>query len=93
MPTTTTNNVPNLDAMTQRELMDFWCKHQRCRGYRELFPAGGKGTMRATADLACYASNKATAMACRLRGDMPAALMYEGIADRIYAELPPFAKW
>jgi hypothetical protein len=88
------NNVPNLDAMTSDELMTFWMRHQGGRqGYRELFPNGGPGTIRATSKLACYASNKATAMTCRLDGRIDTALMYEGIADRIYNELPDWAKW
>ena len=87
------SNVPNLDAETPDALMSFWNKHQRGRASRELFPAGGKQTRRATADLASYASNKATAMQCRLRGDIPGALMYESIADRIYNRLPEFAQW
>lgn len=73
--------------------MDFWNKHQGGRKHRELFPAGGKGTRKATADLANYASNKATAMGCRLRGDIEGALMYEAICDRIYQGLPDFARW
>ena len=87
------SNVPNLDAMEDAALMTFWFEHQRGRGAKALFPAGGKGTRIATGDLACYASNKATAMSCRLRGDIQAALMYEGIADRIYTDLPEFARW
>lgn len=79
--------------MTADELMAFWAKHQRGRRYRDLFPAGGEGTKRATADLANYASNKAVAMKCRIRGDIATALEYEQIADRIYAQLPAFARW
>jgi len=83
----------NLDCMEPDELMAFWSRHQRGRQYRELFPDGGKGTRRATADLANYASNIATAKRCRLRGDIETALMYEKIADRIYESLPSFAQW
>jgi len=86
------NNIPNLDAMPADELMQFWVTHQRGRRYRDLV-GSGRGARRATADLANYASNKATAMQCRLRGDIQAALMYEGIADRIYDGLPSFARW
>lgn len=91
-------NVPNLDAMEPDDLMEFWFLHHGThysggRNHRRLFPNGGKGTRKAAGDLAAYASNKATAMQCRLRGDIETALMYEGIADRIYARLPEFAKW
>lgn len=90
---TTDTNVPNLDAMSKDELMHFWFHHQRGRGARVLFPQGGKGTRTATSDLACYASNKATAMACRLRGEIAIALQYEAIADRVYDRLPAWAQW
>ncbi len=89
-----TANELNLDcdAGGAPYLMAFWFRYQGGQGYRELFPAGGKGTKRATADLANYASNKATAMSCRLRGDINTAVMYEDICDRIYARLPDWAK-
>jgi len=85
----------NLDDMPggADALMSFWGRHQGGRASRELFPDGGAGTRRATAELANYASNKATAMRCRLAGDIGAALTYEGICERIYAALPAFARW
>lgn len=83
----------NLDAMSREELLSFWMKHQSGRNYRELFPEGGKGSKKAAGDLANYASNKATAMSCRVSGDIERAMMYESIADRIYAVLPAFAQW
>lgn len=87
------NNVPNLDCEASADLMAFWKKHQRGLRYLDLFPSGGRGSKSATADLANYASNKATAQQCRLRGDIRSAAMYEDIADRIYESLPEFAKW
>lgn len=89
----TASNVPNLDAMEPDELMQFWFKHQRGYKSRDLFPNGGQGTKRATADLANYASNKAVAMRHRQEGDITIALQYEGICDRIYKELPLWARW
>jgi hypothetical protein len=87
------SNVPNLDeSMTADELMQFWKRHQRGANYRALFPSGGNGTRLATADLANYASNKAAAIRCRERGNITGAQMYEGICDKIYSELPDFAK-
>ncbi len=85
--------APNLDGMWSDDLMQFWLKHQAGRRYRELFPQGGRNTKRAAADLANYASNKATAMGCRGRGDINNALQYENICDRIYSNLPAFARW
>jgi hypothetical protein len=88
-----TTNVPNLDAMSPDDLMAFWLKHQQGRRSRELFPDGGPQTRTTTNALACYACNKATAMQCRTRGTIGAALLYERIADGIYDGLPAWAKW
>lgn len=85
-------DVPNLDC-DDVDLMGFWSKHQSGRRARELFPNGGAKTRTATADLANYASNLWTARACRTRGDIQGAQMYESICERIYSTLPDFAKW
>lgn len=86
------NNVPNLDAMARDDLMAFWTKHQRGWNAKALFPDGGKGTRKATRKLAAYASNKAAAMLCREMGNVSYALDYERICDRLYEELPAFAR-
>jgi hypothetical protein len=85
--------VPNLDTMTADELLTFWMTHQQGRRAHHLFPDGGPGTRIATRQLANYASNKATAIRCRLTGNIDVALGYEQIADRIYKELPAWARW
>lgn len=87
------NDVPNLDCMTPTALMQFWKTYDRGRKYRVVFPDGGPGTMRAVADLANYAANKATAMNCRIKGDIQTAMQYESICDSIYDGLPDYAKW
>lgn len=81
------------DFTDSSDLMAFWYKHQRGQNAREIFPDGGKGTRRAVADLANYASNLATARQCRARGDISTAQAYEGICQRIYEKLPAFARW
>lgn len=85
--------MTNLDAMGSDDLMTFWATHHQGRQYKTLFPEGGKGRKRAAADLANYASNKSTAIVCRLNGKIETAMMYERIADGIYAGLPDFARW
>lgn len=88
------NLVPNLDCMESiAELMTFWQKHQRGRACAELFPQGGKGTRKACADLANYASNKATETRARLEGRMSDAQVFGNICERIYNKLPQFARW
>jgi hypothetical protein len=88
-----TSNVPNLDALDQGELMQFWMQHQLGRNAKQLFPNGGLGTRIVTAKLANYASNKATAMSLRMRGEIATAVIYEGIADTVYRQLPDWARW
>ncbi len=86
----------NLDTMDKDELMTFWFETNSVRPIRkarELFPYRPTGYVKAFKNLGHYAANKATAISCRLRGTIDTALMYEGIADRIYDELPRFAKW
>jgi hypothetical protein len=85
----------NLDAMHADELMTFWSKYSRATKANrvELFGRTGEGTVTAARALANYASNKATAMQCRARGDLHAALLYEGICDNIFESLPDYARW
>lgn len=85
--------MDNLDTWSPEDLLRFWKMHQRGYRHRAVFPAGGRGTRIAVAGLASYAANKATAMICRARGDIGAAMMYEGICERIYSRLPGFARW
>lgn len=87
------NNVPNLDAEEPDALMSFWFKHHHGRAAKALFPAGGRGTRKATFNLAAYAANIATAKRMRLAGEIERALVYERIADRIYNQLPDWARW
>jgi len=58
-----------------------------------MFPDRPRGYVAATRSLAHYAYNKSTAMRCRLKGDINAALNYEAICERIYDNLPDYAKW
>ena len=91
----------NLDAMPHSELVEFAiavgggtaCGHPSIKAARALFPDRPKGYVVATGDLRAYAWNKATAMQCRLRGEIETALIYEGIGDRIYDRLPDWARW
>jgi hypothetical protein len=89
----------NLDAMTENDLMKLWhdIHVHPVKMARQLFPkqAAGKvkGYVSAAETLGAYASNKATAMACRKRGDIQAALIYEKTCDMIYDDLPVYARW
>ena len=94
--------IVNLDTLTADQLMNFWSRFSRPGVTRaaicalfdlDVNGAKPKGYTRAAKDCANYAANKATAMRCRLRGDIDKALMYERIADRIYDDLPEYAQW
>jgi hypothetical protein len=88
--------VPNLDAMNQDELRAF---AQYVHGFsrkkaRILFgdplPPGHR---QAFNKLGHYAWNLITARAERERGHIGSAQMYEAIVDRVYQQLPPWARW
>jgi len=86
--------VPNLDGYPQDNLMSFW--NVTRHGWdlaRFLFPSRPERYVTATYDLGHYAANKATAMSCREKGDIPAALVYESICQTIYNRLPGYARW
>jgi hypothetical protein len=86
--------MENLDSMTRDELLAFAQVYSRPQRVRAQHLVGHRpGYIRAVKDLANYASNKATAMYCRERGDINGAMMYESICDRIYNKLPQFARW
>ncbi len=88
--------APNLDGVHQDELWEFWQATNSVRPIvmaRRLFPDRPKGYVAVTRDLGNYAANRATAMKCRLEGQIDTALMYESICERIYQRLPDYAKW
>lgn len=87
------SNVPNLDALPDDELRAFAVNAKNRSTARELFPERPPLYTVAAQNLSHYAWNTLTARQCRTRGDIAAAQMYEGIADRIYNQLPPFARW
>lgn len=93
------NGVPNLDCFVSAGEIQEWIQTlpfggvRPIRAARILFPGRPEGYVRAAKDVYHYASNKLTAMGCRARGDISAACMYEGICDRIYAQLPEYARW
>ncbi len=86
----------NLDAMPTDELYQFahstGGRQPRTRA-RQLFGRADSGRTAAVRELHHYAWNMITARICRERGDIQTALRYEDIADRIYQDLPAFAKW
>ena len=94
-PTAHYSSVPNLDAMDPNELWTIWrsWRFASRKMASRLFPDKPKGYVGTMQTLACYASNKATAMGCRLSGNIQSALVYENIADKVYDRLPEYAKW
>lgn len=86
--------TPNLDAMDATDLWSFWAEHRHATkaDALALFGRTGRGTRKAAASIAAYACNKSVAMQCRARGDIVGAQNYEAICDRIYKQLPSFAK-
>jgi hypothetical protein len=88
--------VNNFDSMDENELWLFWKTTNSTRPIataRRLFADRPTGYVAATKQLGNYAANKATAIKCRLAGDIQAAIVYETICKQIYDFLPTFAKW
>ena len=74
--------MKKLDKMNSDELMNFWSQYNRPsrETAREMFPNMLKGHVKATRDLAHYASNLATFR--RFKEDM-----YKDIAEQIYSKM------
>jgi len=95
------SNVPNLDCMESDDLRSFAvsltvgiASHGTpIRRAREIFPERPKGYSRAAKDLGNYAWNKLIAMELRRQGRISRAIGYEDICERIYSDLPEFARW
>jgi len=91
--------MTNLDAMTTDELQELIAKIgngvRPIAAARQLFAdaPSATGIVHACIGYRNYAWNKLTATQLRLDGKVNSALSYEAICDRIYAELPAWAKW
>lgn len=89
------DNAPNLDCMPIEDLRDLavGTMHFPRKTAIQLFPEKPKGYVAATKDLGHYAWNKIAAMDSRRMGNITGAQGYEAICDRIYQQLPAFARW
>lgn len=87
--------VPNLDAMSKDELMNFWSKYHRPSRKSAAMLIGDTRPhyTTITADLAHYASNKAAALSCQAKRDALGTGVYEHICRQIYDRLPADLKW
>jgi hypothetical protein len=88
----------NPDCMEREELLAFWQLTNRMRPIaeaRRFFggPPYKHHYVRVFKDLGSYASNKATAMGLRADGQIERAQEYERICERIYQNLPEWARW
>ena len=88
----------NLDGVDKDDLLAFARQYSAPQqGYTHiLFPDQHTGFGPPTGvahDLARYASNKARAMELRAAGDIQTAGIYERICERIYSNLPDYARW
>jgi hypothetical protein len=78
----------NLNLDDPEEVESFINTHGtlKGRGLANTLGFTGKGAVTAANALSNYAWNKSTAISCRLRGAIPAAMGYERICDSIYRE-------
>ena len=82
--------IPDLDAMSEDELMTFWSVYHRAgpKLAEQLFGRRFKDFTNAASALANYASNRATAMACARRGDEHGKEIYEHAMRLSFDRLP-----
>ena len=89
--------APNLDAMDRADLHKFIAAtrgRNAHRAARRLFPSMPGGVLEAVRNLNEFAFKKVIAIACRERGYIPTAVMYELLCDQIYhQQLPGYARW
>jgi len=89
--------IPNLDAMKTKELLDFWIKHRLGLNAHLLFPDSTIQNLmddrQAAHNLSEYALTKTAAINCRRRGAIQQALVWELKCESIYVDLPARARW
>ena len=89
------NNVPNLDGMMVEEVKRWWRANVPMTEAKAaaIFPTRPTGYLEAAKALMTYAARKASAMEHRKDGNISKALRLEGECDKIYNNLPAYAKW
>lgn len=95
-PTVDPDGVPNLDAMEDLELLEFYQKHKDGAEHLLLFNDAVVGVVpaqHATLLLSQYAWNLYLARLDRHDGKMPRAQSYEAFAQHTYELLPEWARW
>lgn len=88
--------VPNLDAMSEDDLWEFWKRYQNRQtraDAAELIGDKRPGYTIIAARLGAYACNKAVAMKCRRDGNIAGAQCYETICESIYDHIPTDLRW
>lgn len=90
----------NFDAMDKDELVAFFIEHRNGADWtrvlsRDIVPNGitWKQATKIAKKLAEYALQKSAAMRYRESGKIDPALRHEKECDRIYNELPEWARW
>jgi hypothetical protein len=88
----------NPETMEKDDLMAFWQMTDEANpiaAARKFFgePPYQHGYVRVFKDLGAYSCNKAIALGLRSDGQIGSAQKYERICERIYRNLPAWAKW
>lgn len=88
-------SVPNLDCMSDDELMAFWKRYHRpSRADAEaLVGDRRKGFTLVAATCSAYAANRAAAQKCRRNGNIGGATSYDMICETLYRKLPIDIRW
>jgi hypothetical protein len=89
------SHVPNLDALPSDELKHFFTRKpgRLLDQARDLFPDLRVGYFIAYKQLLRYARSKHSAIELRSKGNIMMAQQMEEHMDRIYKQLPKWARW
>lgn len=88
------SNVPNFDAMNEKELSSFWDKYHRASRKDAAALVGDRPRcVNIAATLAAYALDRGCAMGLRLEGEIARAMTYEESMELRYKSLPVDIRW
>jgi len=87
--------LPNLDAMHEDDLLDFWLKHRKFGDAAQTFFTNPEvsGATRVMMTLARYALQKHMAMHLRLGGFTALAIQAEHELQALYNSIPQHLRW
>jgi hypothetical protein len=82
--------MENLDSLSSEKLLELY---QKIQSHPRIMAKELGLSVRDAKQYKAYAINKYTAMNCRTKGEIQAAMKYEDICDLIYGRMSKNARW